>query len=278
MPTLHIVATPIGNLEDISLRALKVLTQVSLIAAEDTRTTQKLLRRYEIGTPLTSYNEHNHKVKAPQILKALENADVALVSEAGTPPLHDPGLQLVCAAIAQGARVSSIPGPSAVTTALAGSGLPANRFMFVGFLPSRQSQRRKLLEEISGQSCALVAFETPHRLTEALKDILDILGDRHISIGRELTKLHEEWFRGNVSESLVHFGQPRGEFTLVIQGAEEKQPYRKPREKQAKEILQELRSQGYRAQKAVAQVSQALDMPKRTVYRLWLSAPKSRPD
>jgi 16S rRNA (cytidine1402-2'-O)-methyltransferase len=268
MPTLYVIATPIGNLEDISLRALRILNEVALIAAEDTRTTRKLLRRYEIRTPLTSYNEHNHKAKAPRIVDTLGDDDVALVSEAGTPTVRDPGMQLIRAVLAEGFSVIPIPGPSAVMAALAASGFSADQFMFLGFLPSKKGQRQRALEQVKAETCTLVAFETPHRLRASLKDGLGVLGDRQIAIGREITKLHEEWFRGTVSEALEHFTQPRGEFTLVIEGAEESPP---GDEDEALEMLRELRAGGSKAQEAVTEVSAALKLPRRTVYRLWLS-------
>jgi len=268
MPTLYVVATPIGNLEDISLRALRVLKEVALIAAEDTRTTRKLLQRYEIRTPLTSYNEHNHRAKAPCIMDTLRDADVALVSEAGTPTVRDPGMQLIRAVLAEGFSVIPIPGPSAVMAALAASGFSADRFLFLGFLPSKKGQRQRVLEQAKAETCTLVAFETPHRLLTSLGDVLSVLGDRRVAIGRELTKLHEEWFRGTVSEALEHFAQPRGEFTLVIEGAEESPP---GDEGEALEMLRELQAGGSKAQEAVTEVSAALKLPRRTVYRLWIS-------
>ena len=268
MPTLYIVATPIGNLEDVTLRALRVLKEVALIASEDTRTTRKLLARYGIRTPLTSYNEHNHKTKAPYILEALKDADVALVSEAGTPTIRDPGLRLVREALAAGFSVTPVPGASSVTAALAASGLPSDQFVFLGYLPGRRIQRRHLLEALKGERRTLVAFEAPHRLLNSLGDIVYVLGDRTIAIGREITKVHEEWFRGTVSEAIEHFGQPRGEFTLVVQGAEERPS---GSEGEALERLQALRATGVKAQEAVKEVALAFDMSRRAVYRLWLT-------
>jgi len=268
MPTLYVVSTPIGNLEDITLRAIRILKEVSLIACEDTRTTRKLLQRYEIGTATTSYTEHNHNYRTPQLLKALADGDVALVSEAGTPAIHDPGLHLVTAALDSGFDVVPIPGPSAVMAAMAASGLPADRFTFLGFLPSRQTQRRRLWDSVKDAPHTLVAFETPHRLRPSLQEALDALGDRRIAVGREITKLHEEWFRGSISEALSHFAEPRGEFTLVIEASAAAPA---GTEAEAVEMLRAFRDEGIRAQQAVRQVSERLGLQRRAVYGLWLS-------
>jgi 16S rRNA (cytidine1402-2'-O)-methyltransferase len=205
-------------LEDISLRALRVLREVGLIASEDTRKTRRLLGAYDIATPLTSYHEHSRKAKLEHLLDHLEREDVALVSEAGMPGLSDPGYDLVVGAIDRGIMVVPVPGPSAVITALVVSGLPTDQFVYVGFLPRRKGRRQRLLGSVSHESRTIVAFEAPHRLTEALTDIGEILGDRRVSVCRELTKTHEEVFRGRVSEAGERFAQPRGEFSLVIEG------------------------------------------------------------
>jgi 16S rRNA (cytidine1402-2'-O)-methyltransferase len=218
MPVLYVVATPIGNLEDISLRALRVLRQVNLIAAEDTRKTRRLLTAYNIETPLTSYHEHSRRAKLDYLLRYLEKEDLALVSEAGVPGLSDPGYDLIVTAIERGMCVVPVPGPSAVITALVVSGLPTDQFVYVGFLPRRKGQRQRLLSSVRGEPRSIVAFETPHRLREALTDIEEILGDRRVSVCRELTKVHEEVFRGRVSQAREHFAEPRGEFSLVVEG------------------------------------------------------------
>jgi len=218
MPVLYVIATPIGNLEDISLRALCLLREVKLIAAEDTRTTRHLLNAYNIKTPLTSYHEHSKRAKLDYLLDYLEKEDLALVSEAGMPGLSDPGYELIVAAIERGISVVPIPGASAVITALVVSGLPTDQFLYVGFLPRRKGQRQRLLSSIVDEPRTIVAFETPHRLRETLGDIEEILGDRRISVCRELTKVHEEIFRGRVSQAREHFVEPRGEFSLVIEG------------------------------------------------------------
>ena len=272
MSTLYLVATPIGNLEDITLRALRVLREVSLIAAEDTRTTRKLLSHYEIKARLTSYHEHNKAIKIPHILKALREADVALVSESGMPAVSDPGYDLVAAAAEAGVPVVPVPGPSAVIAALAVSGLPTRQFTYVGFLPRRRGERRRLLSALAAQPQTIVAFESPHRLQAALSDLLAVLGDRRIAVCRELTKLHEEVFRGRISEAIAHFPEPRGEFTLVVAGAPqpaEATEAAAPTEDVLAELRQ-LREQGVAPRQAVTQVAQRLGLPRRQVYRLWL--------
>jgi 16S rRNA (cytidine1402-2'-O)-methyltransferase len=218
MPTLYVVATPIGNLEDISLRALRVFSEVKLVAAEDTRKTRRLLNAYNIKTPLISYHEHSKRAKLDHLLDYLQGEDLALVSEAGMPGLSDPGYELIVAAIERGISVVPVPGPSAAITALVVSGLPTEQFVYVGFLPRRKGQRQRFLNSVADEPRTIVAFETPHRLGGALTDIEAVLGDRRISVCRELTKVHEEIFRGRVSQSRKHFVEPRGEFTLVIEG------------------------------------------------------------
>ncbi len=228
MPTLYLVATPIGNLEDITLRAIRIMREVSLIAAEDTRTTRRLLSTHKIETPLTSYHEHNKKVKLPQLLKALEKGDVAIVSEAGMPGINDPSYDLVQAALEHDFDVVPIPGPSAIPTALAVSGLTAEQFVHLGFLPRKTGQRKKLLESVAGQPRSIVAFESPHRLLSALKDIAQVFGDRRMALCREMTKLHEEIWRGTAQEALEHFVKPKGEFTMVIEGLPRKPKSKSP--------------------------------------------------
>ena len=218
MPILYVIATPIGNLEDISLRALRLLREVKLIAAEDTRKTRHMLNAYSIKTPLTSYHEYSKRAKLDYLLDYLEKEDLALVSEAGMPGLSDPGYELIGAAIERGIPVVPIPGASAVITALVVSGLPTDQFIYVGFLPRRKGQRQHLLGSLVDEPRTIVAFETPHRLRETLDDIEEILGDRRLSICRELTKVHEEIFRDRVSQAKEHFVEPRGEFSLVIEG------------------------------------------------------------
>ena len=268
MPTLYVVATPIGNLEDISIRALRVLDEVSLIAAEDTRKTRQLLSAFGLSTPTTSYHEHNKLSKLPALLNRLAEGDVALVSEAGMPGISDPGYELVTAAIERGIRVEPIPGASVLVTALAVSGLPTDRFTYLGFLPRRKGQRRKLLEGVAGEEGTLIAFEAPHRLLASLEDMLDVLGDRRIAVCRELTKVYEEIFRGTVSQAVAHFAEPRGEFTLVIEGGSS------DKGRVSADILDQLRrlrDEGMSAKEAVARVARESSVPKREVYRAWLS-------
>lgn len=220
MSTLYLVATPIGNLEDISARALRTLRQVSLIAAEDTRQTAKLLRRYDIHTQSLSYHEHNKLVRLGRVLEALQEGDVALVSDAGTPALNDPGYELVRAVIAAGHEVSPIPGASAPIAALVVSGLPADSFLYLGYLPRKAGERERLLNRIADLPYTLIFLEAPHRLLADLEYMQGVLGDRQIAVGRELTKVHEEIFRGSLSQAREHFTEnpPRGEFTLVLAG------------------------------------------------------------
>lgn len=224
MSTLFLVGTPIGNLEDISPRALDTLRGVSLIAAEDTRTAKQLLNHFVIHTPVTSYFEHSPAGKLNQLLGVLDTGDVAVVSEAGMPGINDPGFELVREAIARGHRISPIPGPSAVLAALVGSGIAAHSFYYVGFLPREPQARRKLLRELVKERDTIVAFETPRRLGSALEDLERIFGGtRQICAARELTKKFEEFKRGTVAAVRAYFmeNEPRGEFTLVIEGATE---------------------------------------------------------
>ncbi|TET26933.1 MAG: 16S rRNA (cytidine(1402)-2'-O)-methyltransferase [Dehalococcoidia bacterium] len=272
MPTLYVVATPIGNLEDVSQRALNILRQVKLIAAEDTRQTKRLLNAYDIKTPLTSYHEHNKWAKLEYILNFLGDGDVALVSSAGMPGMSDPGYELIVAASQRGIAVVPIPGPSVIVTALVVSALPTDRFIYLGFLPRKSSGRRRLLEAIAGGKETIIALESPHRLPAALNDILSVLGDRRVAVCRELTKIYEEVFRGRVSQAIEHFTQPRGEFTLVIEGAAKKdKPQLTP------EIEQQLRNMhqsGLAAKEAVAKMAEKSGLSKRELYRAWLEIAK----
>ncbi|MBI4928787.1 MAG: 16S rRNA (cytidine(1402)-2'-O)-methyltransferase [Anaerolineae bacterium] len=221
MGTLFLVATPIGNLEDISMRALRILREAQLIAAEDTRQTQKLLNHFEIKTRSISYHEHNKIGRIADVLDALSHGDVALVSDAGTPGLNDPGYELVVAAVKAGYPVSPVPGPAAPIAALTGSGLATDAFLYLGYLPRRSGDRRKLLAGVAHLPYTLVFLETPHRLLDALEDLCAVLGDREAAAARELTKVHEEFVRGRLTEITNHFtrNDPRGEFTLVVSGA-----------------------------------------------------------
>jgi 16S rRNA (cytidine1402-2'-O)-methyltransferase len=268
---LYVVATPIGNLEDISLRALRLLKQVQLIAAEDTRTTRQLLNFYDIKTPLTSYHEHNKRAKLNYLLDCLGKEDVALVSEAGMPGLSDPGYELIAAAIERGISVVPVPGPSAVITALVVSGLPTDQFLYLGFLPRRPGARRRLFKSVVNEPRTMVAFEAPHRLSQTLSDAMEILGDRRAAVCRELTKVHEEVFRGRLSRAIEHFAQPRGEFTLVIEGSAVGEP---EINREIKEELLKLYRQGAGAREAVARLSESSGISKKKLYQAWLKATK----
>ncbi len=220
MSTLFLVATPIGNLEDLSMRALRILKEVDLIACEDTRHTSRLLNHYGIATPRESHHEHNETTHTRRLLTLLEaGKSIALVSDAGTPLLSDPGYALVSACLEAGFPVVPIPGPSAAIAALTASGLPTDCFFFAGFLPSRKAQRLKRLREIAPVPATLVLYEAPHRLLAALEDMIDVLGDRGACLARELTKIHEEWLRGSLSEILAILRSRaliRGEITLMV--------------------------------------------------------------
>ncbi len=220
MGTLYLVATPIGNLEDMRPRAVRILREAALIAAEDTRQTRKLLTHFDIHTPLTSYFEHNKLTKLEAILAALANGDVALVSDAGMPAINDPGYELVRAALAAGYPVCPIPGPSAPLAALAASGLPSDAFLYLGYLPRKSSERRALARQVADLPYTLIFLEAPHRLLAALTDLQAVLGDRPIAVARELTKVHEQIWRGTISAACQYFNEqtPRGEFTLVVGG------------------------------------------------------------
>jgi 16S rRNA (cytidine1402-2'-O)-methyltransferase len=218
--TLYVVATPIGNLEDVTLRALRVLRSVSVIAAEDTRRSSRLLQHYSISTPTTSLHEHNEHKKTPTLIRQLLRGEsVAVVSDAGTPVISDPGARLIAAAHAAGLRVEPIPGPSAVMAALSASGLAGDSFLFLGFPPPRSAQRLKWLAEASGERRTLVLYEAPHRIRETLTDMLAVLGDRTVALGRELTKAHEELVVRPISSHLEAIDEPKGEYTLVVEAA-----------------------------------------------------------
>jgi 16S rRNA (cytidine1402-2'-O)-methyltransferase len=266
--TLYLVATPIGNLEDISTRALRVLSEVRLIAAEDTRHSKKLLNHFNIPTPITSYHEHNKDHKAARLLDKLEKGDVALVSDAGTPALNDPGYELVRAALDAGHQVSPIPGPCAPVAALVVSGLPTDAFLYLGYLPRKSSSRRRLLTDIAGSPYTLVFLETPHRLLSALDDMGAVLGDRQIAVARELTKLHEEIFRGSLNQASTHFTQhpPRGEITLVLEGSLSREdPWS---EEQLREALVEAQKSNEPASQIARQIAALAGWSKRDVYDL----------
>ncbi len=277
--TLYLVATPIGNLQDISPRALDTLRGVALIAAEDTRTAKQLLNHFEIHTPVTSFFEHSKQNKINHILDALKKNDVAVISEAGMPGINDPGYELVREAIARGHRVSPIPGASAVLTALVASGLDAGAFYFVGFLPREPQGRRKFLRELVHERETIVAFETPHRLRDALKDLENIFGaTRQICVARELTKMFEEFQRGTMAEVRAHFleNEPRGEFTLGIAGASNVKRQTSSIEWDETRVRVEfarLMIEGATRSEAVKQIARQAKWDRRRVYQISLKPP-----
>lgn len=273
MYALYVVATPIGNLEDITLRAIRVLGEVGLIAAEDTRKTRRLLDQYGIKTSLTSYYEHNKVSKLPLLLEHLKRHDVALVSDAGTPGVSDPGHEIILAAIEQGNPVIPIPGASAIMVALMVSGLPSDKFTYLGFLPRKESARLRLLKVVAEEPHTLVLFETPHRLVKSLSNMVSMMGDRRIAIIREATKFHEEVFRGRITEALDHFRQPRGEFTLVIEGRQEPKETDVPLDLEKQ--IKDLQSQGASFKEAMAMLGQSAGLSRKELYRRWLQAKRS---
>jgi 16S rRNA (cytidine1402-2'-O)-methyltransferase len=269
MGTLYLVATPIGNLEDMSARAVRILREAVLIAAEDTRHSGKLLKHFGVETPLTSYFEHNKRNKIEAVLGALATGDVALVSDAGTPGLNDPGYELVRAALDAGYAVSPIPGPTAPVSALVVSGLPTDSFLYLGYLPHKASARRARLKDVAAQPYTLIWFESPHRLVAALQDMLALLGDRRICVAREMTKLFEELWRGTLSAALEYFqSQPaRGEFTLVVAGksAEDETQWT---ETQLLAAIQRERQGGKAAKQIAGELAEHSGWARREIYNL----------
>jgi 16S rRNA (cytidine1402-2'-O)-methyltransferase len=268
--TLYVVATPIGNLEDITVRALRILRdEVVVIACEDTRQTQKLLKHYEIRKPLISYHEHNEASRTAEIVESLERDNsVALVSDAGTPLISDPGYRVVKAAIEHGFDIVPVPGPSAVLAALAASGLPTDEFGFIGFLPSKAGARRKAIAEIVNAPGTVVAYESPHRILDTLADMAEILGTRPIVLAREITKIHEEFLRGSageIREQLAKRASVKGEITLII-GRPEKTA--SAVSDPLSEILKLEAERGLNRMEAVKAVAKQLGLPKREIYRL----------
>jgi 16S rRNA (cytidine1402-2'-O)-methyltransferase len=264
---LYIVATPIGNLEDITLRAIRVLKTVALVAAEDTRHTRHLLDRYEIGTQLTSYHDHNKEEKAPVLVEQmLEGKSVALVSDAGTPGISDPGFFLINLAIAQGISVVPIPGASASIAALSVSGLPTDRFVFEGFLPVKRVARLKRLEELATQERTIIFYEAPHKIIRTIEDMLQTFGDRIAVITREMTKIHEETIRGTLSDVLKHLqrGPVKGEFTIILRGASAKSF---KQDVDTAEYLKNLMlHRGLSKKEAISVAADELGLPKKEVY------------
>lgn len=269
MGILYLVATPIGNLEDMSPRAIRILKEASLIAAEDTRHTGKLLKHFEINTPLTSYFEHNKLNKLDFILEKLSSGDVTLVSDAGTPAINDPGYELVKAALASNYEVIPVPGPSAPIAALTVSGLPTDSFLYLGYLPHKTSERHKFIGNVSNVTYTLVFLESPYRIVESLEDLLSVLGDRRICVAREMTKMFEEYWRGTVSGAVEYFkSQPaRGEFTLVVEGKKKEESEKWTEEQLHEAIKQEL--QGEKSAKAIStELAERSGWNKKDIYSL----------
>ena len=282
MATLYVIGTPIGNLEDLTLRASRILSSVPLVAAEDTRVTRRLLAHLDAHPRLLSCHEHNWKRQLPRLLEALAQGDVALATDAGSPAVSDPGSGLVAAVAAAGHSVVSIPGVSAVTAALSVAGFPADRFIFLGFLPRRRSDRSAMLTRHARHDQTIVLFESPHRLRATLADIADALNDPLIAVCRELTKLHEEVWRGSASAALDYFTEPRGEFTIVIGPTnlddQEDSSSEEERMEAARQALIDHRAAGKRGRDAVAEVVASTGLPRRAVYALWVETGASTPD
>ena len=269
MGTLYLVATPIGNLDDITVRALRILREAPLVAAEDTRSTRLLLDHFDARCArLTSYNDHNKRAKLPVLLRALGDGDVALVSDAGMPGISDPGHDLVVAAVDAGHAVVPIPGASAVLAAVAASGLPSRRFHYLGFLPRQPGPLRAALRAAAAPGDTLVVFESPRRLRQTLEDARAALGDRRIAVCRELTKLHEEIWRGSISEALAHFALPRGECTLVIEGGAPLGTAAASPLSIA-DAVRDLRAAGATSKDGVAALMRRFALSRRDAYRAW---------
>jgi 16S rRNA (cytidine1402-2'-O)-methyltransferase len=272
--TLYIVATPIGNLEDITLRALRILKEVDFIAAEDTRHSKKLLAHYDIRTPLVSYHEHNERAAAPALVeRMLGGESVALISDAGTPGISDPGYRLTQAAVAAGVQVTPVPGPSALIAALSVAALPTDRFVFEGFLPEKREQRRERLRMLQDEPRTLVFYEAPHRLRDSLQDIESILGERTIVLAREMSKLHEEVLRGSLRaiSDRIAAGEIRGEVALVVQGSPGKPPVS---EELLKTDVLQLQARGMRVKDIADLLGEKYGLPKKHIYRVALEVQK----
>lgn len=275
--TLFIVATPIGNLEDISFRALRILKEVDLIAAEDTRVTRKLLSHYDIHTPMIAYHQHSNGRRAEEIIDVLrEGKSVALVSDAGTPGISDPGHELIGLCIAESVNIESVPGPTAAIPAVVVSGLPTAHFIFDGFPPRKESERRAYFKSIVDETRTIVLYESPIRLAKTLRAILAELGDRRIAVAREITKLFEEVFRGTVSEAISHFeGKVRGEIVLVVEGAVGQSEGASNDSAMVEDALEcrlrDLVSSGASERDAIRQCVVEFKLPRRVVYAKALS-------
>lgn len=274
--TLYVVGTPIGNLEDITFRAVRILKSVDLIAAEDTRHTGKLLQHFQITAPQLSYHEHNRNSRIPELLEQLQQGKaIALVTDAGIPGISDPGYELVKACVEAGITVVPIPGPSAAVTALSASGLPTEKFVFEGFLLAKGQERHDRLELLQSETRTIIFYEAPHRLRQTLQDLAEYLGrERQIVLARELTKLHEEFWRGNIGQAIALYSErePQGEYTLVVAGMPPTQPQLS--EAEIKAELQQLIAQGISRSQASRQLAKITSLPRRQLYQLALAIPK----
>ncbi|HEY6122969.1 MAG TPA: 16S rRNA (cytidine(1402)-2'-O)-methyltransferase [Pyrinomonadaceae bacterium] len=276
---LFVVSTPIGNLEDITLRAVRVLSEVDLIACEDTRHTRKLLNHYGIKTRTVSYHEHNERERAAELVTELRNgSEIALVSDAGTPGVSDPGFRLVGLAIEAGLKVVTVPGPTAFVAALAASGLPTDEFLFAGFLPPRSSARRSALERLAAVPATVIFYEAPHRIVQTLKDTREVFGERTAVVARELTKIHEEFLRGTLGELMEHFNTPnaaRGELVVMV----DRTPIVEPDEKSSESVaslVAAFEKEGLTSRAALKQAARKLRISRDDAYRKLVADRKSR--
>lgn len=269
---LYLVGTPIGNLEDMTFRGVRILQSVDAIAAEDTRHTGKLLQHFQITTPQISYHEHNQQQRIPELIAKLQQGkSIALVTDAGMPSISDPGYLLVKACAEAGITVIPIPGATASITALSAAGLPTDRFVFEGFLPTKGKERRQCLEELRTETRTVIFYEAPHRVRDSLKDLAAVLGvERQIVLARELTKMHEEFWRGTIAEAIAYYNQkePQGEYTLVVAGSSPETPV--ITETVLKEELQALLAEGMTRSQASQHLSQVTSLPRRQIYQLAL--------
>lgn len=271
MPKLYVVSTPIGNLEDITIRALRILTEVDIIVAEDTRVTKKLLQKYQIKSVLKSYSNKDIKYKTAKFLEYLDKYDLALVTDAGTPAISDPGKDLVDQAILNGFKVVSIPGPSSVTASASISGLDLSQFLYLGFLPNRSTARRKALLSVANSIYPLIIFESPHRLKNCLVDMKTVLGDRLVVICRELTKLHEEIFRGKIAQAETHFVNPIGEFTIIVQTEIDElvKNVDQGTLDLAEELMVKLKNRDFTSKDVIPQLAKLTNISKKALYSKW---------
>jgi len=273
MGTLYVVATPIGNLEDVTLRALRVLREVGLVAAEDTRVARKLLGRFGIAARLISFNDHNKSTRIPEIIGRLAETDIALVSDAGTPAISDPGVELVAAAREAGHAVVPIPGASALVAALSAAGLSARTFRFAGFLPREAGPLRRFFESLAIDTDTIVAFEAPARAVRTLRLLAEVLPERRVAVCRELTKLHEEVFVGTAHEAAEHFGDVRGEIVLIIEGANAAPPREAGKDDEGlRGEVAQMRELGLTRAQAAALLERRFKVSRRRLYQLWLEA------